>query len=261
MSQSSDLIDTLKSCLKSRGVTYKELATMLGISEASVRRVFSQKTFTLERLEEICRILDISLFELARMDAIRNGSNVTELSIAQERGLAADPPLLTYFYLMLTGRSTEDIAGEFGLDDRQQNTLQARLSKLKLVELMPNNKARLLTGRRIEWRQDGPIRKAYKKAVVESFMKSDFGPSNQYMRFDSGELTDESIKILKKKAEKLSLDFDELADLDIAKPASEKKAVGMLIGMRPWAYWEIMEPAANDLGLNASRSQAQSKSQ
>jgi hypothetical protein len=29
-----------------------------------------------------------------------------------------------------------------------------------------------------------------------------------------------------------------------------------LIGFRPWTYWSILESTANDMGLNAERSQA-----
>ena len=47
----SPLISTLKRVLKTRGVTYADLAERIALSEASVKRLFSQGTFTLERLE------------------------------------------------------------------------------------------------------------------------------------------------------------------------------------------------------------------
>ena len=46
------LIDALKRVLKSRRLTYADLAAGVGLSEASVKRLFSQRTFTLERLEQ-----------------------------------------------------------------------------------------------------------------------------------------------------------------------------------------------------------------
>ena len=50
----SPLISTLKRVLKTRGVTYADLAERIALSEASVKRLFSQGTFTLERLEQVC---------------------------------------------------------------------------------------------------------------------------------------------------------------------------------------------------------------
>ena len=61
----SPLISTLKRVLKARGVTYADLAEKIALSEASVKRLFSQGTFTLERLEEVCAALEIAVFELA----------------------------------------------------------------------------------------------------------------------------------------------------------------------------------------------------
>jgi len=256
MTQTAELLQCLKKCLKAKGLTYRDVAAALDLSEASVRRIFSKRTFTLARLEQICRLLDMSIYDLARMNKIGSDDNVTRLTLEQEEGLAADPTALTYFYLMLTGRTPDKIAQEFGLDARQQTTLLVRLSRLKLVELYPTNNGRLLTSRRIEWRQNGPIRKAYQRQVMESFMNSEFALDGQMFRFETGELSDASVKLLFRKLDKLSQDFDELADLDISVPASGKKAVGMMVAVRPWAYWSVLESTANDLGLNVERSQA-----
>ena len=256
MSQTADLLNSLKKCLKTKGKTYRDVAQALDISEASVRRVFSKKTFTLDRLEQICRFLDMSIYDLARITKIGADENITRLTLAQERALVADRPALTYFYLLLTGRTPEKIAKEFGLTDKQQNSLLVRLSRIKVVELLPNNNGRLLTSRRIEWHRNGPIRKAFQRQVTESFMDAKFDNANQLFNFDTGELSDASVKVLLRKIDKLSQEFDELVELDISLAANKKKAVGMMIGIRPWAYWSVLEPTANDMGLNVERSQA-----
>ena len=53
------LIDSLKRVLKSRHVTYAVLAQRIGMSEASVKRLFSQRTFTLNRLEQVLTALEL----------------------------------------------------------------------------------------------------------------------------------------------------------------------------------------------------------
>lgn len=256
MSQTSDILQSLKKCLRARGRTYGDVAGALGISEASVKRIFSEQTFSLQRLEEICRYLDMSFYDLARMTRVRKQEEVSQLSLQQERGLAKDPLVLTYYYLLLTGRSPVKIAKEFGLDDRQQATMLARLSKLKLVELLPKNNGRLLTARRIDWRHDGPIRRLYQQQVQRTFMESDFSKSDEWFHFDTGELSLASVSVLAKKFEKLSQEFDEFADLDATTPGAKKKAYGLMVSFRPWTFWQILESTANDMGLNAERSQA-----
>jgi len=256
MSQTHDLLKTLKKCIRARGMTYRDVAESLGLSEASVKRIFAEQTFSLQRLEEVCRCLDISIYDLARMARQSGEGETTRLSVEQERGLASDPLVLTYFYLLLTGRTPAKIAREFGLDVRQQETMLARLSRLKLVELLPKNNGRLLTARRIDWRRDGLIRKLYQQQVQGAFMKSTFDASNEYFRFDTGELSAASVSILIRKFEKLSLGFDELAELDMSTPARSKKAYGLMVGFRPWTFWQILQGTANDMGLNVERSQA-----
>lgn len=256
MNQTQDLLNALKKCLRAKGLGYRDVALALKISESSVKRIFSHKSFTLERLEQVCRFLDMSIYDLARLTRIDTGDEITRLTVEQEQGLADDPMSLTYFYLMLTGRTPEKIAREFRLDDRQQTTMLVRLSRLKLVELYPNNSGRLRTSRRVEWLRNGPIRKLYQKQVTDVFMDSRFEGDDEDFRYETGELSAASAKVLLKKFEKLSREFDELADLDINTPASEKKAFALLIGFRPWAYWSILESTAMDMGLNAERSQA-----
>ena len=65
MSEASQLIDTLKQELRKQRINYRQVAKGLGISETSVKRLFSKRTFSLDRVEKICDMLNIGFFELA----------------------------------------------------------------------------------------------------------------------------------------------------------------------------------------------------
>ena len=52
MAQTTALINTLKRTLKAHGKTYVDVGHALGLSEASVKRLFSREDFSLERLDE-----------------------------------------------------------------------------------------------------------------------------------------------------------------------------------------------------------------
>src|SRR5687767_9814778 len=64
MSEGKQLIDTLKAELRRRGFTYYDLVTVLDLSHASVKRLFAEHNFTLERVELICRFLGMGMAEL-----------------------------------------------------------------------------------------------------------------------------------------------------------------------------------------------------
>ena len=103
MSQTSQWIDTLKRCLKARGVTYRDVAEALGLSEASIKRLFSEQSFSMHRLEQVCRLADVSFSDLAHLSDIRYEERQTLLTAEQEAALAGDAILLSYFYLLLNG--------------------------------------------------------------------------------------------------------------------------------------------------------------
>jgi transcriptional regulator with XRE-family HTH domain len=63
----SPLVEALKKTLRARGVTYRQLAGKLGLSEPTIKRMFSRGTFTLARIEQMLRALDLDLYEVARM--------------------------------------------------------------------------------------------------------------------------------------------------------------------------------------------------
>ena len=61
MRQSILLIEALKKSLKHKGLRYKDLAERLHQSEANIKRIFSHKTLSLQKLEEICGVAGISI--------------------------------------------------------------------------------------------------------------------------------------------------------------------------------------------------------
>src|SRR4029078_4023594 len=101
MTDAQQLIDTLKKLLRAQGLTYAAVATRVGLSEASVKRLFSPRTLTLKRLEAFSRLRAIDVFELARL-ARSVADEVREMTAKQETALANDAKLLGVFYLLLS---------------------------------------------------------------------------------------------------------------------------------------------------------------
>ena len=79
--QTTQLIETLKQHLRSQGVTYKDLAKHLSMSEANVKRMFSQNKLSLERLETICNLLHMDILQLAQ-----NAQNQQHKRVAKTLG-------------------------------------------------------------------------------------------------------------------------------------------------------------------------------
>ncbi|MFL6577710.1 MAG: helix-turn-helix domain-containing protein [Povalibacter sp.] len=236
MSETAQIIDGLKRSLKTRGLTYKEVAKRVGLSEGSIKRVFSEETFTLQRLESICTAIGISMSELVRSATNSHEGGSQYLSLEQEQQLAGNSRLLACFYLLLNGRSSEEIIQRMDLTERALRELYVKLDDAGLIELQPRLKARLRVGPVVSWRMDGPVHRVHERQVKAEFLQSEFQANDEVLHFRSAELSEASTRILIRKLEQLARDFAELATLDVGLPASEKKNVALLAAFRPWIF-------------------------
>ncbi len=94
MAQTSLIISTLKKTLKSHGKTYADVAKHLELSEASIKRMFAQQTFSLNRLDAICQMMEMEITELIQQVNDSTARQIDELSDDQEKQLASDLELL-----------------------------------------------------------------------------------------------------------------------------------------------------------------------
>ena len=230
MTQTAQIKAALKQVLKTRGITYAGLGRRIGLSETSVKRLFSQGTFTLRRLDEICAALETDLFDLARLGRSRT-ETVSELSLEQETALAGDPKLLTLFHLLLNEWPFSEIVREYEISEAEGIRLLAKLDRLKLIQLGPKNRAKLLVPKNIAWRRGGPVRKVFEDRVLREFFGSAFDGENELLRFELMELSPASQAVMQRKLQRLAGEFMELVEIDASLP--ERRSTGLVVAIRP----------------------------
>ncbi len=240
MNDARDLVDALKQVVRMRGLTYAALAARIGLSEASVKRLFSQRTFTLARLEQCCAALDVDFLELARLARARGAASAA-MTVAQETALAADARLLAVFYLVMSGWTAEEIVARYQLSAVQCTGLLAQLDRLGLVDLMPGNRVRLRLPRDVRLRPDGPIRRRHGRRVVDDFLAPRFDQAGGTFAFEFRELSRASFEILRRKLERLAAEIHQLADVDAHLPPSDRETIGVALGIRPWSMASAIE--------------------
>jgi DNA-binding Xre family transcriptional regulator len=234
MDETRQIVGALKRVLKSRELTYQSLGRRINLSEASVKRVFAQRTFSLKRLEQICRALDMSMADLVRT-VDHKDYRTTTLGLEQEAALAKDPVLFSYFCLLLNGLTDQEIRRHYEFEEPQTRRLFGRLVELELAEELPKKRHRLRVVRQIQWRRDGPIRRAYERQVHTEFLRSSFEGSNETLRWQPVELTDSSIDVLQRKLAQLHREFLEMAELDLYSNQA-KRSTALLLAFRPWVF-------------------------
>lgn len=227
------LVNALKRLLKSRNMTYLHVAQGLGLSEASIKRLFATGNFTLTRLDQVCMLMGLEIADLVRM-ADADIHRINELTEAQEKELASDPKLLLVAFLVINGWSFDAILGQYKFSEAELIRYLVKLDKLELIELLPNNRFKLLTSTNFSWRKNGPILGFFTERMKQDFFDGNFQANNEAIMFVPGMLSETSCKTVLKKIEQLASEFNVINHQDAGLPIEQRSAFSMVIAMRPW---------------------------
>ncbi|MAY43579.1 MULTISPECIES: helix-turn-helix transcriptional regulator [unclassified Neptuniibacter] len=235
MAQAGPLIETLKRELKAQGKTYVDVANVLDLSEASVKRLFADKNFTLQRIELICDMLNLEFSELVQRMS-KNQCQLIQLSREQEKEIASDLILLLITVSVISGMSYEEILHNYNIPEADGIQKLAKLDRLKIIDLLPNNRVKLLVAPNFHWLPNGPIQQFFQEKVEQDFFSSRFDKANEKLIVSNAILTDSSNARLQKKMERLASEFNDLMQEDQNVPADKKSGTTMVLAIRQWQY-------------------------
>ncbi|MBO9489202.1 helix-turn-helix transcriptional regulator [Endozoicomonas sp. G2_1] len=233
MSQIKQISETLKQLLKQHKLTYKQVAAQLEMSEANIKRVFATNSFSLERLEQICQLINLTLSDLFIL-LEKQQPQLTELTLEQEQELIDNPKLLLFAACVRDYLSFDDIISHYNIDLHQGIQLMAKLDKIKLIQLLPNNNYKLLLSRDFRWLKNGPLEKFMETEVLDRFMANNFDGEDCFRFYLRGRYSQTSISILQRKLNQLTKEAAELNLEDSHLALAQRKHMGMLCALRPW---------------------------
>lgn len=251
MAQTKRLLDALKRELKRQGKTYRDVAQVLGLSEASVKRLFADQSFNLSKLDRLCEALGLEISDLVRLME-QATPRIARLTLAQERELVADIKLLLMAHFLMSRWTFAEIIEAYDIDETEGIRLLARLDRMKIIQLLPGNRVRLMISNEFEWLPDGPIAQFYRARVQGEFLNASFGGDGEYRVFRSGMLTRNSRAEIIRKLQRLAREFSETCVEDDVYPIRDRGGTSLLIAMRPWGVdvFESLrrEPPARSVG-------------
>ncbi len=236
LNQRTQLLTTLKKYIKSKRWTYKDLAHKIDLTEPTIKRLFSKEAISLKRLEQICEVIGLSMFELVRLAEGQSQEKASELTYEQEEALAESPELLTVFYLLHNGWSYNKILDHYQLGPAELEKLLQTLDRVGLINLKAKFQVELLTVSNIHWVKDGPIRKKFEESATLEFIGESFSTAERFFQFNFVQLSEVSMGAVHRKLQKLQQDIQDLSQIDQALPFDQKKDVGILLALRPWLF-------------------------
>lgn len=214
-------------------MTYKQVSAALDLSETSVKRLFSEEAFSIKRLEKVCELLQLSISDLVYL--MEQGIELTtELTREQEEELVSDIKLLLVAMLLVNKLKFSDILQVYDISETEGIQLLARLDRMKIIELQPGNRVKLMISRNFQWIPGGPIQQFFERRVQPEFLNSSFNGAGEYRVFISGMMSKTANSEIIKKMQHLAREMTELSDESENLPLDERYGTSLMMAMRPW---------------------------
>jgi transcriptional regulator with XRE-family HTH domain len=233
MNETRQLLSTLKRVLKARGLNYGDVATALGLSEPSVKRVFSNGRITVERLSALCGLVDMTLAELTQ-EATASVPRLGRLTEKQEAELVSDPGLLLVAVCALNHWRVSDIVARYRFDEAQCLRHLLRLDHMRLIDLLPGNRIRINVTRDFDWLPGGPIERQFAGHGRDDFLAGAFDSKHDAVFFVHGMLTPEARAQFQAQLTKLRRSFASLHEESQHAAIGERRGTAMLLALREW---------------------------
>lgn len=233
MDNTAAAINTLKRALKLNGFTYADAARYLKLSEASIKRMFSTHHITLDRISGLCEMMGMDFIDLLRLFESER-QHISHLSLEQEQELVRDKRLLLVAVCARNHYSFDEITDSFTIDRAEAFRLLRRLEELKLLELHPGNRIRLMVAEDFRWLPDGPIERYFEQRLEGEFLDHGFEGPEAMRLYLHGPLTASAHEQLQRRIETLAGEFSELLKQSAMRPIAERSNVGLMLAMREW---------------------------
>ncbi len=161
-----DLFEVIRQVMKSRQITYVDLASRLDVSEATIKRLFSDRDCKVSRLLEICDELDISITDVVD-NAKRPNPEQNLFPRSVEVALANTPSLFHFYILLLDAVPVASIMKYYDLTRSDIFLYSRDLERLGLTEKEANGQIKLKTNFPVRFRHRGPLHRMLKQKNMD----------------------------------------------------------------------------------------------
>jgi transcriptional regulator with XRE-family HTH domain len=226
------MLRSLRETLRREGWTARRIAAEFRIGEATAKRWLAGKGLTLDKLEALAGLCQLSLADLAKTSERPDPSLAEELTLAQERALSADIFLAFLFMTILGGNAPDEIARDFHVPPPDMDAALTRLERLALIDRLPGGRVRPLIDRAIVWRKT-PMRALFEEHMKPQFLGMDFSSEDAVYASEVMKLSAQGAATLAEMIEKHRREVQALAEQDRDAAHLPRRWYGMLCALRP----------------------------
>lgn len=238
MSTSADLVLALKHELKAAGMTYADLARLLGIAESSVKRMFAKGDLPLSRVDAVCRALKMDFAEVARR-VVDAQPMLTQLTEAQEQAVVADRKLLLVAINVLSQWTVEQMVAYYRLTEAECVKYLAQLDRIGIIELKPLNRYRLKLSKAFRWRPHGPVMTYFREHAALDYFSGGFDAHAEGLLLVHGSISRALAPSFMERMQRVAQDFAQQHQTDQKLPEKDREGYTLVLAMRSWEFAEF----------------------
>lgn len=228
------LFDKIKAKCKSQGMTYKDLAIGLELSEASIKRIFSKRTCSLDHFHKICELVHIHPQELY----LESHSIINPLKVNSklETYFLENYSVFLFYRQLSFQPDTNEIKAKNNLSHKAIKYYLNELVKLNLIKIGQKNKIEFLYSQVIELPSQGrliqKIRKEWMPFMLNKIMESPNDNKHMLETFTVS-LSNQSAAKFRRKLYELEEEMFAQAERDKLTMRKDK-GVGVIWAMGPY---------------------------
>lgn len=213
------VLRTLKMALKRKNLTYRELGTKLGLTEAAIKKQFQSSDISFNRILDICEILEISFSTL--IEAAKS-SPIYELKLTdkQQNYFLKHPEVFLFFLKLshLKGDS-QKASAYFKWPENQTWKILKSLDDLGLIRLHQKSHVELIHGSLFTISTlNAPLRQVAQKLGFKFLERLGTIETSQIneLKISLLKLSEESTGMLKKEIDQLNRTYLRRSEIDSA---------------------------------------------
>ncbi|MBS0505740.1 MAG: helix-turn-helix transcriptional regulator [Proteobacteria bacterium] len=231
-SQRALLLAALRRHLRAAGWSVRRVAEALSTSQPTVKRWLAGRALTVDRLEALAGLCDLTLAELVRESDVPPPHLANELTLAQEQALSEDGLLSFLFIAILGGEQWQELEHDFGIPASVIEASLDRLYKLALIDRLPSGRVRSRVNPNIIWRK-APMRRQFEMQMKRQFIDMDFAAADSVYASTVFKLSDAGAARMAELIEHHRRELAALADADRAETLLPRSWYAVLTAARP----------------------------
>lgn len=164
--KSQKIKSVIKDLLKRKNIKYEELAVQMECSVPTIKRILGPEELSVNRLLQLCEIVDIDLADLQNLTQDEKSQN-EKFTDDQEKFLAKNTNFFAYLMNIFDGKTPKQIADKYGLNQRSTDKYLIGLEKHDLIRVTGKQKIKPAF-KNVPNLGNGPLGRAYADAIVQS---------------------------------------------------------------------------------------------